>query len=125
MNYAAIFAKKRSDFAYSRKRILVLGNDISYYFGNHLATPYLNWQLAQAHFANLDYYSGTIAVYENLKKDMPEIIIDQEGLGEKLFSKVQILQTMYERQGKLYFLKVEALENKNNNSAKNNIENDN
>lgn len=121
INYQRVFAQKRTDFAYTKRRILVLGDDISYYFGNQLATPYLNWQLSQAHFANLEYYWGAIAVYENLQKDMPEIIIDQIGIGEKLFAKVQILQTMYERQGKLYFLKQEEIDKR----VKNKLENDN
>jgi hypothetical protein len=105
VNYGEMIVQKPKDFDISDKRILVLGNNLSYYLDNQLATPYLNWQLSQAHFANLEYYSGMIAVYENLQKDMPEIIVDEAGMATQIFDKVPILQMSYTKQGKLYFLK--------------------
>ncbi|TAH22515.1 MAG: hypothetical protein EAZ08_01180 [Cytophagales bacterium] len=105
VSYSAVIAKKPADFTVSNKRILVLGKDKSYYYGNQMATPYLNWELSQAHFANLEYYSGMVAVYENLQKDMPEVIIDDSGVGNQIFSKIPILQGFYTQKGNLYFLK--------------------
>jgi hypothetical protein len=73
-----------------------------------LATPYLDWELSQAHFAYLDSYASMIAIYKNFEKDLPEIIIDETGFAEKLFAKISILHKSYTKQGKFYFLKKEA-----------------
>ncbi len=108
VSYQEMMVKKPQDFDIINKKILVLGDNLSYYLGNQLATPYLNWQLSQVHFANLAYYSGMIAVYENLQKNMPEVIVDEAGLATQIFGKVNLLQTSYIKQGKLYFLKKEA-----------------
>ncbi len=105
INYEAIMVKKPTDFKISNKRILVLGENKSYYYGNQLATPYLNWKLSQVHFANLAYYSGMIAIYENLQKDMPEVIVDDSGLGSQIFIKIPMLKNLYSKEGNLYFLK--------------------
>jgi hypothetical protein len=105
IDYDVMTIKKPTNFKMSNKRILVLGEDKSYYFGNHLATPYLNWQLSQAHFANLESYVGMVAVYENLQKDMPEVIIDDSGIGKQIFSKIPVLHQFYTKEGNLYFLK--------------------
>lgn len=105
INYDVITVKKSTNFKVSNKRILVLGEDKSYYLGNQLATPYLNWKLSQAHFANLESYVGMVVVYENLQKDMPEVIIDDSGVGSQIFSKIPTLQNFYTKEGNLYFLK--------------------
>jgi hypothetical protein len=108
INYENLYANKPKDFAFSQQKILVLGENLSYYRDNQLATPYLDWELSQAHFAYLDTYASMIATYENLEKDLPEIIIDEAGFAEKLFAKISILQSSYTKQGKFYFLKKEA-----------------
>ncbi|MCU0392366.1 MAG: hypothetical protein MUE81_14715 [Thermoflexibacter sp.] len=108
IDYESIKVNKPKAFEVNAKKILVLGNNISYYLGNQLATPYLNWELSQAHFANLEYYSGMIAVYENFQKDLPEIIVDEANMGELVFGKIPILQKSYIKQGNLYLLKQEA-----------------
>ncbi len=105
MNYDAMVVKKPANFKVRNKRILVLGENKSYYFENQLATPYLNWKLSQAHFANLESYVGMVIIYENLQKDMPEVIIDDSGIGRQIFSKIPTLQNFYTKEGNLYFLK--------------------
>jgi len=78
-------------------KILVLGETLSYYHQNKLATPYLNWKLAQKHFKNLHYYDMLLIIYNNFQKDKPEIIIDQAQFIPILFKNIPILAQDYEQ----------------------------
>ncbi|MEH0158277.1 hypothetical protein V6R21_29725 [Limibacter armeniacum] len=77
------------------KKLLVLGEDISYYKNNTLATKYYNWDLSQKHLSKLNNYAIISAVYKEFEKDIPEVIIDQHGLAEQLFIHAPILAEKY------------------------------
>ncbi len=79
------------------KKILVLGPDTRYYNGNRLATPFLNWQLASQVFEGLDYYYYIELGQARLQSDLPEIIVDQEGLVPKLFQRLPLVARHYQR----------------------------
>lgn len=79
--------------------ILVLGNDMRYYLQNKPATPYLNWQLAQRDFGNLDKYEANYNIYLNLKAEMPAYIIDEAGLMEELKYKLPAIFGKYSATG--------------------------
>lgn len=87
------------DHLLKNRKILVLGHAHSIYKNNSLATPYLNWGLAENHFGNLDSYNNVIGIYENFKQDMPEYIIDETGLLEKVFDRIPSLQAQYQSFG--------------------------
>ena len=95
-------------FTEKDKKILVLGTDLSPYQHNSLASPYLNWQISQNHFAKLDYYQIVLKIYQNIEQDKPEIIIDQFDYMEKLLTKMPILKKNYQQSKsnpKLYYRK--------------------
>jgi hypothetical protein len=79
------------------KKILVLGPDVRYYSGNQLATPFLNWQLASLVFDGLDYYYYIQLAHERLMADLPEIIVDQQGIVPKLFERMPLVAKHYTR----------------------------
>ncbi len=94
--------------AIASKKILVLGEKLSLYHHNKLATPYLNWKLAQQHFKNLHYYDMLLTIYDNFQKDQPEIIIDEARFIPILFDKIPLLAKDYQqdRQHKhIYYLR--------------------
>ncbi|MFT2009732.1 hypothetical protein ACMA1I_13715 [Pontibacter sp. 13R65] len=76
--------------------VLVLGNDITYYIQNKLATPYLNWRLAQRHFGQLNEYDAVFALYQNFKKEPPAYIVDKQGLMATLKYKLPTIFEAYE-----------------------------
>jgi hypothetical protein len=80
-----------------QQRVLVLGQSRHYYLANSLATPYYNWQLAQQHFAHLDYYNIAAAVYQNFRQDPPALIIDEAGFVPTLFRQMPLLARDYVR----------------------------
>jgi hypothetical protein len=88
-------------------KILVMGDNFSYYNNNKAATPYLNWRLAMRQFSDLDNYYNLSQIYENFEKDMPEVIVDEAGLVETLFSKIPPLKEKYRRMDgtNIYFRK--------------------
>ncbi|MFD1143085.1 DUF6427 family protein [Larkinella insperata] len=96
-----------------KQKILVIGEDISAYRNNQVATPYLNWDLAKYDLRSLDNYENVISVYDHLRKDPPRYIIDKENVIKKLFLRAPSLAASYEKteQDGIYRRKEEALSN--------------
>ncbi len=80
------------------KKILVLGDNLSYYHNGRLATPYLNWSLSQYHFANMDQYNILKEIYENFRKDLPDVIIDEKNYFDKILKPLPIIAKQYTKQ---------------------------
>jgi len=88
-------------------RLLVLGPDFQYYAYNYAASPYLDWNLAQQDFSNLDTYFGVFTLHENLAGNLPDFIVDEVGLMPKLVYHLPTVFGRYEPAGapQLYRLK--------------------
>ena len=78
------------------RRVLIIGEDISAYRQNQLATPYLNWDLAKYDLKNLDNYEAVINVFDHFRKDPPDYIIDREDVVPTLFKRTPALANLYE-----------------------------
>jgi hypothetical protein len=83
--------------AVAGKRILVLGKNLNLYENAQLATPYLDWDLSKIHFHALDYYDNVTAIYRNIMADVPEMIIDLDGIMPELTSKIPVFDKKYVR----------------------------
>jgi hypothetical protein len=83
-------------------KLLVLGDDPGLYKDNKLATPYYNWTLARRHFSDLDNYKNLSNIYSNFLKDMPDVIIDEHGIGDYLFYRIPLLGKEYRKEGNVY-----------------------
>ncbi|GAA4357708.1 hypothetical protein GCM10023185_22660 [Hymenobacter saemangeumensis] len=64
--------------------ILVMGSDNRPYLHNRLATPYLDWELAQADFGHLNEYAAVVRIARNVGRDLPRYLIDQDELMPQL-----------------------------------------
>ncbi|WP_461091337.1 hypothetical protein [Spirosoma gilvum] len=78
------------------QHVLIIGEDLSAYRYNRLATPYLNWDLAKYDLKNLDNYEAVINVFDHFRKDPPDYIVDREKVVEKLFQRIPALASQYE-----------------------------
>ncbi|TAE71416.1 MAG: hypothetical protein EAZ85_10915 [Bacteroidetes bacterium] len=87
----------KQNLAYKNKKILVLGNNLSPYMYARLATPYLNGDLAQTHWQNLNQYNIVLETYSNFEKDMPQVIIDQNNKINQIFAALPLLAEKYEK----------------------------
>lgn len=79
------------------QRLLVLGPDRRPYLHNQLATPYLDWQLAQVDFGHLDQYAAVFRLARNIGPQPPAYIIDQARLMPELQYKVPAVFGRYTR----------------------------
>lgn len=79
------------------QRILIIGEDLSAYRYNRLATPYLNWDLSKYDLKNLDNYEAVINIFDHFRKDPPDYILDRENVVEKLFQRAPALANQYEK----------------------------
>lgn len=78
------------------QQLLVLGPDMRPYLQNRLATPYLDWQLAQADFGHLNEYDAIFRVARNFRAAPPRYLIDQRGLVPELQYKIPTIFGRYE-----------------------------
>ncbi|MDO1444808.1 hypothetical protein Q0590_01030 [Rhodocytophaga aerolata] len=82
----------------TNKKLLVAGDNLEGYLYNKLATPYLEWSLAERHFNYLEDYVNVVEIYENFRKDMPDVIIDQNGKIAELFTRIPALAQYYAKE---------------------------
>lgn len=79
------------------KSIWVTGNDIDLYQSGKLATPYLNWDISRQSLNNTDYYDHLTEIYLHMKEDMPEVIVDNQGIIPQLFEKLPTINMHYQK----------------------------
>lgn len=87
------------------RRILVLSDDLTPYENAHAATPFLDFHLSRELFAQPGYYDNLTRIANGFALDMPEVIIDPEGLMEPVFERMPALRTRFEQpQSGVYIL---------------------
>jgi len=77
------------------KKVLMLGDDMSVYKDNELATPFLNWPLSREIFEQPDYYENIIIVNNAFKADPPGIVFDTNHLFGKFLDRIPRLKDSY------------------------------
>lgn len=88
------------------KQVLVLGSDLGYYNHASLATPYLNYKHSKGLLTNYSDLAAMAQVYQAFKKELPEIVIDEEGVFDTLLNIFPEFREKYtsEKRG-IYILK--------------------
>ncbi len=79
------------------KKIVMLSKHLSVYRTAQLATPYLNWSLAERQLTNLDDFKNVSFVFAAFQSDMPELIIDESGLMDRIFERIPTIRTSYQK----------------------------
>ncbi|GAB2774952.1 hypothetical protein HNQ93_001125 [Hymenobacter luteus] len=77
------------------QRLLVLGPDQRPYLHNRLATPYLDWRLAQTDFGHLQEYNAVFRLAQSFRDSPPQYLIDQARLLPELQYKVPAIFGRY------------------------------
>ena len=91
------------DIELKDKSALFTGNNLSVYKHSRMATPYLNWKLSEEILRNPNYYDNLSHIYHGFFKDLPELIIDQEGVMDAIFERIPDLAKKYEKVDDLTF----------------------
>lgn len=81
------------------QRLLVLGPGLRPYAQNRLASPYLDWRLAQADFGHLNEYAAVFRLARNIGPRPPQYLIDQRNLLPELRYKLPQVFGRYEPTG--------------------------
>jgi len=93
------------------KKVVVLGTFPEMYISNTLATPYLDWQLSEKRFKNLNNFENITGIYRDFLRDSPDYIVDQMGLAEKIFKKIPSLGAAYTNVENGLYQKVQPINN--------------
>lgn len=91
------------------KKVLVLGKLPEMYIDNTLATPYLDWQLAEKRFDNLNNFENISGIYRDFLRDSPDFIVDRINLAEKIFAQIPSLGVAYKKVGEGLYEKVQPI----------------
>lgn len=76
-------------------KVLTLEDDIGFYHGKTMSTPFLNWSLSRKIFEHPEYYENVVAVSKGFEKDYPEWINDPGGLLEPFLDRIPELKRQY------------------------------
>ena len=109
LNEARMFIGE-SPIENSGKKVLVLGDNLSHYKGNKVATSLVNWHLDKKIFTDFSLYKNIISFNERIEKDKPNIIVDQYNNMPKIINRIPSLNQEYSigKDG-FYYLKEELL----------------
>jgi hypothetical protein len=79
----------------SGQSTLVLSPDLNYYRNASPATPFLDYYLSWELFANPGYYDNLTKISNGFAGDMPDLIIDPDGLMKGVFEKMPSLERQF------------------------------
>lgn len=93
--YARVPEKASSLGQVQNQKVLVLGYKPWPYLYNKAATPYIDTDLSLRHFQSLDEYGSVQALYANMYRDLPDLIVDQAKLLPAIFERIPALEKEY------------------------------
>ncbi len=77
------------------EKVLTLDNNLGFYLGKTMSTPFLNWTLSRKIFENPEYYDNVIVVNNGFRGDYPDLIHDPNGLLKPFMDKLPELRMNY------------------------------
>jgi len=88
------------------KKVLNLSSDFKEFYQNEAATRFFNWKISEKYFKNLDDFENVSLIEESFQKDMPDVIIDKEGIISKLFFRLPAISNQYfEKEPGVYYFR--------------------
>jgi len=86
------------------KTVLVLGNDLGAYTEYKLATPFLNWNLSESYFRDMERYESVCLLDRYFSKELPDLIVDPKSVMSKVFYRLPLVSNKYVEKRKGVFL---------------------
>ena len=86
------------------KSVLVLDNNISAYSKYRLSTPFLNWNLSESYFIDIDGYEAVALLDRYFTKEQPDAIVDPNGVMTKMFYRLPLVDNKYVEQKKGFYV---------------------
>lgn len=88
--------------AYNGKRIMMIGDDLSVYEGNTIASPFLDPYVSMQRMEGLKYYEDASEIYDTILAADADIVIDKWGYFPKMIEVFPDLGKRYQSQGGIY-----------------------
>lgn len=88
------------------KRVMLLTPELNVLRECTLASPGLNWEISSQVYKNPDEYSKMVMVYNQIKSEKPELIIDPSGLMNEIFRKMPSLKAEYRQSGEYWYREI-------------------
>lgn len=85
--------KKVSD---AHQKVMVLGENLSYYQSKKIYTPCFNKHLTNQAFKGLSYYTPASELYLLFRKTDPQTVIDEIGMMPQIFQRFPAIESAYE-----------------------------
>lgn len=79
------------------KYVLVTGTNNSAYIDAVPSSAYTNYTISKYDLENPNIYESVVSISENMKKTLPEVIIDNELVFPAIFARIPVLDKQYER----------------------------
>lgn len=77
------------------KKMLIIGERIDEYKYGKQVTAYLNWNLSKRDLAEPNDYESVVNIFDNFRKEPPEVIIDKKGVIPTIFKRIPRLAKDY------------------------------
>lgn len=103
IDYSKAIITKPSDFNLKNQKIWVFGENHSYYIDNKPVTPYFDWYITQKRIEELNNYQALLLFYNQIEKDKPQFIIDQNKQLPPLFERIPLLSQKYSTKDSLIY----------------------
>ncbi|MCS6823542.1 MAG: hypothetical protein NZ529_04540 [Cytophagaceae bacterium] len=84
-------------FPERNKKVMVLGENKSYYKDNFLCGPFLWWPSAKGFIGSGHDYESIILMNKILMEERPDAIVDTEKIAERIFDKLPAVNSMYQK----------------------------
>ncbi|MGB3468910.1 MAG: hypothetical protein WBA74_26735 [Cyclobacteriaceae bacterium] len=93
---ASYFMTEETPAILQNRKILVLGDNLSFYRSAKSATPYVNWRISKQLYSETAYYDNLLNIIKAFEKDPPDIVFDSEGLFPNVQEKIPLLMYKYQ-----------------------------
>lgn len=87
----------------ANKKIMIVGSDLSLFENNKLAGYFLDWDLSKKYFEAPGYYENIIKINKSIRRDSPDVIIDEAGLMEPIVERIPFLKKNYRKEKEIYW----------------------
>ncbi len=101
-----IVAVPENESQVNGKRVLVLSQDLAPYRNAIPATPFLDYELSGELFTNPGYYDNLTLIANGFAGDMPDVIVDPQGLMGPVFEKIPVLARQFRSSGDGVYLRI-------------------
>ncbi|MEO9474554.1 MAG: hypothetical protein ABJG41_03445 [Cyclobacteriaceae bacterium] len=90
------------------KKLMVLGDDLTYYLGNEIASPFIDEYTSMKRLEGLDYFNQAAKLYNVIETSDPDVIIDEWGQLPRIFQRFPAIEMKYRKSSSQEYRKINS-----------------